>query len=72
MKGSRSFYTYERVNGNDRLLVIANFKEKPCKFKAPKEYDLAKGELVLQNYEDNKIENNSFTTRPYELRVYKF
>ena len=31
-----------------------------------------KGELVFYNYEENPVGNNSFTTRPYELRVYKF
>ena len=42
------------------------------KFKAPKGYDLSKGELVLSNYSDNKIVNNGFVTKPYEVRVYKF
>ena len=72
MKNSSDFFVYERINNDEKLLVIANFKEKPCKFKAPKDYDLEKGELVFYNYEENPVDNNSFTTRPYELRVYKF
>ncbi|MBQ6624705.1 MAG: glucohydrolase, partial [Clostridia bacterium] len=72
MKNSSDFFVYERINNDEKLLVIANFKEKPCKFKAPKGYDLEKGELVFYNYEENPVDNNSFTTRPYELRVYKF
>lgn len=72
MKSSRSFYVYERENKGEKLLVIANFKEKPCRFKAPKGYDLSKGSLVFSNYSDNKLDDNSFTTRPYELRVYQF
>ncbi len=69
---SPSLYVYERVLGNEKLLIICSFKEKSIKFKAPAGYDLSKGELVLSNYNDNKIVNNGFVTKPYEVRVYKF
>jgi oligo-1,6-glucosidase len=69
---SSSLYVYERVYKNERLLVICSFKENSVKFKAPAGYDLDKGELVLCNYSDNKIVNNGFVTKPYEVRVYKF
>ncbi len=69
---SSSLYVYERVLGDEKLLVICSFKEKSVKFKAPAGYDLSKGELVLSNYSDNKIVNNGFVTKPYEVRVYKF
>ena len=69
---SSSLYVYERVLKNERLLVICSFKENSVKFKAPAGYDLDKGELVFSNYTDNKIVNNGFVTKPYEVRVYKF
>ncbi len=69
---SSSLYVYERVLNNEKLLVICSFKENSVKFTAPKGYDLTKGELVLNNYSDNKIVNNGFVTKPYEVRVYKF
>ena len=69
---SSSLYVYERVLNNERILVICSFKENSVKFTAPKGYDLTKGELVLNNYSDNKIVNNGFVTKPYEVRVYKF
>jgi len=65
-------YTYERVYNNEKLLVVCCFKEHSVKFKAPKGYDLSKGELVLSNYIDNKIVDNGFVTKPYEIRVYLF
>ena len=71
-KNSSSLYVYERVLGNEKLLVVCSFKENSVKFKAPAGYDLTKGELVLSNYCDNKIVNNGFVTKPYEVRVYKF
>ncbi len=69
---SSSLYVYERVLNNEKLLVICSFKENSVKFKAPAGYDLSKGELIFNNYSDNKIVNNGFVTKPYEVRVYKF
>ena len=71
-KNSSSLYVYERVLGNEKLLIVCSFKENSVKFTAPAGYDLTKGELVLSNYTDNKIVNNGFVTKPYEVRVYKF
>lgn len=71
-KNSSSLYVYERVLGNEKLLIVCSFKENSVKFKAPAGYDLTKGELVLSNYGDNKIVNDGFVTKPYEVRVYKF
>ena len=65
-------YTYERVLGDRRVLVVCSFKEGSVKFKAPKGYNLSDGQLVLSNYSDNKIVNNGFVTKPYEVRVYMF
>ncbi len=69
---SGSIYCYERVYNNEKLLVICSFSEKPVTFKAPAGYDLAEGELVACNYTDAAVGNNCFSTRPYEVRVYKF
>ena len=71
-KNSSSLYVYERVLGNEKLLIVCSFKENSVKFTAPAGYDLNKGELVLCNYNDNRIINNGFVTKPYEVRVYKF
>lgn len=67
-----NLYVYERVLGKEKLLVVCSFKEGSVKFKAPKGYDLSAGELVASNYKDNKIVDNGFVTKPYEVRVYKF
>jgi oligo-1,6-glucosidase len=69
---SNVFYTYEREYQGARLLVICSFSEDEKRFKAPAGFDLNKGELVLSNYDPAPAENNSFTARPYETRVYLF
>ena len=71
-KNSPDLYVYERVLGQERLLVICSFTEKNVAFEAPAGYDLEKGERVLWNYESDSISGNGFKTRPYELRVYRF
>ena len=68
----KDFYTYEREYQGARLLVICSFSEQEKRYKAPKGFDLNKGKLVLANYENNAEDQNSFTARPYETRVYLF
>lgn len=69
---SKTFYVYQREYQGARLLVICSFSEKEKRFTAPKGFDLRKGELVLSNYAQNAVENNSFTAQPYETRIYLF
>ena len=71
-KSSKTLYVYERNYEGKRMLVINVFGDKPVKFKAPKGFDLSKGKLVLANYKDADIQDNGFTTKPYETRVYLF
>jgi oligo-1,6-glucosidase len=69
---SKSFYVYERSYEATRLLVICSLVEDAKVFKAPKGFDLQKGDLILSSYEQNPVESNSFAARPYETRVYLF
>lgn len=69
-----NFYVYQRTYEGKRLLVICCFSGQPLTFTAPEGYDLSKGKLAVTNYptESAKIDGSTFTTRPYELRVYEF
>ena len=69
---SSELYVYERRWKGEKLLVVCSFKEKPVHFKAPEQYDLSKGEIVLSNYKDHPHKGNGFVTKPYEVRVYRF
>lgn len=71
-KNSPYLYVYERVLGDEKLLVICSFTDKNIRFEAPAGYDLEKGQRVLWNYASDSICGNGFKTRPYELRVYHF
>ncbi|MBQ7736629.1 MAG: alpha-glucosidase [Oscillospiraceae bacterium] len=68
---SRKLFVYERRSKAQRLLVICSYSPDPVKFRAPRGYDLKKGQLILRSHGD-KVENNGFVTRPYETRVYLF
>lgn len=71
-KRSKTLYVYERNLNGKRLLTINSFTEKPVKFKAPKGFDLSKGELALSNYPVDNPGANEFITKPYETRTYLF
>ena len=69
---SDRLYVYARESAQQRLLIICSFTEKPVVFRAPGGYALEKGTLFLCNYPDADRHGNTFTTRPYETRVYRF
>ena len=67
----RKLFVYERRSKGQRLLVICSYTKEPVRFRAPRGYDLEKGELVLCSHGDER-KGNGFVTRPYETRVYLF
>jgi len=69
-KLSGKFYVYARETAGEKLLVICSFADHPVNFKAPKEFDLASGALILANYKDTNVQKNGFAAQPYEVRVY--
>ena len=71
-KHSSRLYVYSRRDEHQTLLVVCAFSEKPVPFKAPKGFVLEQGELILSNYSDSPVSGNSFTVRPYEVRIYKW
>ncbi len=71
-ENSDKLFVYERSLDGERVLVVCSFTEKCVQFKAPEGFNLADGELVLNNYRLNPVTDNSFVTRPYEARVYYF
>ena len=70
-RGSDKLYVYARETKEQKLLVICSFTDKPVRFQAPYNFSLSDMKLLLTNYDDTR-EENSFTTRPYEARVYLY
>ncbi len=68
---SGSLFVYSRNLGNEHVLVVCSFVERPVRFTAPREFDLSRGELLLANYGSERS-GNGFITKPYECRVYHF
>ena len=65
-KLSSNLYTYSREDEKQKILVVCSFMEKEVAWKVPKGFDLAKAELVLQNYPRAEAS----LLKPYETRVY--
>ena len=70
-KLSGSLFVYSRRLGQEKVLVICSFVERPVHFRAPRGFDLSRGELLLKNY-GTDLSGNGFITNPYECRVYYF
>ena len=71
-KRSKNLFVYERNYEGKRMLVINSFADEPVSFDAPKGFDLAKGKLMLSNYDVIDSSINTFMLKPYETRVYLF
>ena len=65
-KLSSSLYTYSREDDKQKILVVCSYTEKEVPFKAPRDFDIALGQLVLRNYESA----DPAVLKPYEVRVY--
>ena len=72
MKKSKELFVYKREYEGETLLVICSFTDRPVRFDAPQELQLEKGTEVFANYSFGYVISNGFTTRPYEMRVYRF
>ncbi len=69
---SDKLYVYERNYEGKKLLVVCSFSDKIERFKAPKGFDLAKGKVVIGNYDCINSGFDSFNLRPYEAKVFLF
>ena len=63
---SGKHYLYSLEDERQKILVVCSFAKKETPFRAPRTFDLSKGELILCSV--NKPADNRLT--PYETRVY--
>ncbi|MDE7336924.1 MAG: alpha-glucosidase C-terminal domain-containing protein, partial [Clostridia bacterium] len=67
----KNVFAYLREYESKRLLVIANYKNKPVKFKLSKNLDFSKSSLALSNYSDSRKALEDMVLREYEALVYE-
>ena len=70
-KNSNELYVYARETKEQKLLVICSFTDRPVRFRAPYNFSLSDMTLLLSNYPVSDTAD-SFLTRPYEKRVYRY
>ena len=61
---------YKRYE-EDEVFVISNFSDKQHNYKLPKEIRNKNLSVLISNYKDNDINNNSINLRPYEALLIK-
>lgn len=65
-----SVFAYERTYGEESLLVVCNFYKNEVEWNAAR--DLEGYEVMLGNYQDQIMENEKISLRPYEaIMLYK-
>lgn len=58
-------YVYTRALGEQKLLVICNFRKEEKAFTLPEGFDPRKGEILIGNYPDRELQN-TMTLKAYE------
>ncbi|MFC0469796.1 alpha-glucosidase [Halalkalibacter kiskunsagensis] len=68
---SEDIFAYTRTLGDEKWLVICNFKSEVVRFELPELINYQSKELVINNYEDTPKEIDLFELKPYQGIVYK-
>lgn len=68
-KRHKKLFVYERNYNGQKLFVAINFSETDTNLKVPHTIDIANAKLLISNYEDSQIKENT-VMRPYEAFVY--
>ena len=68
-KLSSKVYLYERALGNDRILVLCSFSDRPCRVRLPKPYRGLPSICLLSNYSEKPFDG---TLQPYEAVLLRF
>ena len=71
MEEDKNLYVYTRTLGQERMLVICNFRKETQEFTMPEGFEPGKGEILIGNYEGQEIKR-SMTLRPFEAMAMKF
>ncbi|KEO83387.1 glycoside hydrolase family 13 protein [Tumebacillus flagellatus] len=72
LKDSETFYVYTRTLGDERALIVLNFTKTDQTFELPSDVTYNGFELLISNYDVDPTQDiRTFTTRPYEARVYR-
>lgn len=69
---NKNLFVYERILGEEKYIVICNFKEANIKFSC-EEIEGNGAKIVLSNYKDSSENfSNSMILRPYEALIYYY
>jgi hypothetical protein len=64
-------FAYTRTFGNQKVIVVANFRKEPVTWSLPKNIKLQKGKekILISNYSDIDVEDGLVSLRPFEAYV---
>ncbi|MBG9928506.1 oligo-1,6-glucosidase [Bacillus thuringiensis] len=71
LENNPSIFAYVRTDGDEKLLVIANFTADESVFEMPEDISYSESELFIHNYDVEIGSIDNITLRPYEAMVFK-
>ena len=72
LEESEEIFSYTRTLNNKILLTTCNFTQKELDFKVPVDLEDKERKILISNYDNANLNDNSFKLRPYEAIVYMF
>lgn len=65
--GNEDVFAYYRSYGEQRLLVVTNWRKEEKTFKVPEKLKLKKGDRLVGNYDETELESrDEVVLKPYE------
>ena len=64
-----TIYAYERILGQEKLLIVCNFAGEAMDLEIPAEFVEKSAKLLISNYPETKV-TDTLHLQPYEARVY--
>lgn len=69
-KDNDDIFAYARSNGGQKVVVVCNFKERKVPWPAFTSAGLKLGKVLLSNYPEVDLEQETLVLRPFEAFVY--
>lgn len=62
-------FAYSRSSGDQKAVVVCNFRETPVDWAVPPSVNLSSAEVLLSNYSEVDVTQDKLALRPFEAFV---
>lgn len=65
-EGNDDIFAYTRSFGEEKVLVVANFRKEEVGWEVPSEVDVQADQVLISNYDGLKVKGTKLDLRPFE------